>query len=88
MKKETLAQVFSCEFRETPKDTFFTEQLWTKPTLEESQFDTAIIQVGINDLLKNTTCTEDLLQNIVKIAASCKIHGISKIFCFKCSTST
>ena len=88
MKKETLAQVFSCEFCETSKNTFFTEQLWTKPTLEESQFDTAIIQVGLNELLKNTTCTEDLLQNILKIAASCKIHDISKIFCLKCSTST
>ena len=28
-KKETLAQVFSCEFREISKNTFFTEHLWT-----------------------------------------------------------
>ena len=27
-KKETLAQVFSCEFCEIPKNTFFTEHLW------------------------------------------------------------
>ena len=26
--KETLAQVFSCEFCEIPKNTFFTEHLW------------------------------------------------------------
>ena len=28
-KKETLAQMFSCEFREIPKITFFTEHPWT-----------------------------------------------------------
>ena len=29
IKKETLAQVFSCGFCESFKDTFFTEHLWT-----------------------------------------------------------
>ena len=29
IKKETLAQVFSCEFCEISKNTFFTEHLWT-----------------------------------------------------------
>ena len=29
IKKETLAQVFSCGFCEIPKNTFFTEHLWT-----------------------------------------------------------
>ena len=28
IKKETLAQVFSCEFYEISKNTFFTEHLW------------------------------------------------------------
>ena len=28
IKKETLLQVFSCKFCETPKNTFFTEHLW------------------------------------------------------------
>ena len=28
IKNETLAQVFSCEFCETYKNTFFTEYLW------------------------------------------------------------
>ena len=28
IKKETLAQVFSCEFCEISKSTFFTEHLW------------------------------------------------------------
>ena len=29
LKKETLGQVFSCEFCDTPKSIFFTEHLWT-----------------------------------------------------------
>ena len=29
IKKESLAQVFSCEFCEISKNTFFTEHLWT-----------------------------------------------------------
>ena len=29
LKKETLAQVFSCEYYEISKNTFFTEHLWT-----------------------------------------------------------
>ena len=29
LKKETLAQMFSCEFCEISKNTFFTEHLWT-----------------------------------------------------------
>ena len=29
IKKDTLAQVFSCEFCEIFKNTFFTEHLWT-----------------------------------------------------------
>ena len=29
IKKESLAQVFSCEFREISKNTFFTEDSWT-----------------------------------------------------------
>ena len=39
-----------------------------------------IIHVAVNDLLNNITGTEVSLQNILKIAARCKIHGISKIF--------
>ena len=29
IKKETLVQMFTCEFCETFKNTFFTEHLWT-----------------------------------------------------------
>ena len=33
IKKETLAQVFSCEFCEISKSTFFTEHLWTTASI-------------------------------------------------------
>ena len=36
IKKETLAQVFSCEFCEISKSTFFTEHLWTTVFRESS----------------------------------------------------
>ena len=53
---------------------------YIEPRLGEGQFDTALIQVGINDLLNSTSGTDVFLQNILKIAARCKIHGINKIF--------
>ena len=34
LKKATLAQVFSCEFREISKNTFFTEQLWMAASID------------------------------------------------------
>ena len=49
-------------------------------TFGEGQFDTAIIHIGLNDLLNYTTVTEVLLQNVLIIADRCKMHGISKIF--------
>ena len=33
IKKEALAQVFSCEFCEISKNTFFTEHLWTTTSI-------------------------------------------------------
>ena len=33
VKKETLAQVFSCEFCEISKNIFFTEHLWTSASV-------------------------------------------------------
>ena len=33
IKKDTLAQVFYCEFGEMSKNTFFTEHLWTTATI-------------------------------------------------------
>ena len=37
MKKETLAQVFSREFCEISKNTFFTEHLWATASEDEIQ---------------------------------------------------
>ena len=37
-------------------------------TFGEGQFDTAIIHIGLNDLLNYTTVTEVLLQNVLIIA--------------------
>ena len=36
IKKETLAQVFSCELCEFLKNTFFTEHLWTTASEKQS----------------------------------------------------
>ena len=36
-KKETLAQVFSCEFCQISKNTFFTEHLWTSAFVDIRQ---------------------------------------------------
>ena len=33
IKKETLAQVLSCEFRKTCKDIFFTEYFWATASI-------------------------------------------------------
>ena len=33
IKKETLAQVFSCEFCEISKNTYFTEHVWTTASI-------------------------------------------------------
>ena len=48
IKKETLAQVFSCEFCRISKNTFFTEHVWTTASVIHSTFTTL--------LLASTTC--------------------------------
>ena len=35
MKKKTLAQVLSCEFRQISNNTFFTEHLWTTASIND-----------------------------------------------------
>ena len=37
LKKETLAQVFSCEFSEISKNTFFTEYIWATASIKHTQ---------------------------------------------------
>ena len=36
LKKETLVQMFSCEFCELSRNTFFTEHLWTTASGKEA----------------------------------------------------
>ena len=54
-KKETLAQVFSCEFWEISQNTFFTEHLWTTASEKECAVNTN------NSYTKKTHSKEQLL---------------------------
>ena len=59
IKKETLAQVFSCEFCEIPKNTFFTEHLWTTASLRWCQiWKPKVFDVWQN--IKMKKCTQQL----------------------------
>ena len=53
-----------------------------KPTLEEYEYDCAIIHVGINDILRNKNDTDlnNLLDGILEIANTCQNYNIDKIF--------
>ena len=46
IKKETLTQVFSCEFCETSKNTFFTEHLWTTTSEYMKDWNVSIANYG------------------------------------------
>ena len=50
IKKETLTQVFACEFCKISKNTFFTEHLWTTPSLS---FNFVFYELHEMDLEKN-----------------------------------
>ena len=51
IKKETLAQAFSCEFCKISKDTFFTEQLWT--TVSERSVTITVVNSKTQHFSKN-----------------------------------
>ena len=53
-KKETLAQVFSCEFYEISKSTFSTEHLWTTSYRVHWQVKTCIGQSECHTFKKNS----------------------------------
>ena len=51
------------------------------PTLQEESFNSALIHIGINDVLKEQSdlqC-ESLTRNILEISHKCKEHGIEEI---------
>ena len=57
IKKETLAQVFSCEFCEIFKNIFLTEHLWTTTSLFSTSPKTSFLQKQVleNTINKNHT---------------------------------
>ena len=50
IKKETLAQLFSCEFCQISKNTFFTEHLWTTASTRSqvTNINTKVIPLNYN----------------------------------------
>ena len=55
---------------------------YTEPTLETGFYDSAILHVGVNDLLNNKSpsSTDDLVSNLVKIVNKCKSFGVMDLF--------
>ena len=45
IKKETLAQVFSCEFGEISKNAFFTEHFWATASENRANSEIAIVRL-------------------------------------------
>ena len=58
IKKETPTQVFSCEFCEISKNTFFTEQVWATA----SGWTGSIINTKLEERQDKSITTKDLLQ--------------------------
>ena len=56
---------------------------YANPTLEESEFDVAIIHVGINDLLNcegDIDQINNILRNIEQIVYKCRQYSVKNIF--------
>ena len=68
IKKETLAQAFSCEFCEISKNTFFIEHLWTTASQLYLQFYVQIFSSFSEFLFSEYCTTERLLLNPVKVS--------------------
>ena len=66
-------------FKYFPRATSNDLTYYTDPTLEEGKFTTTVIHIGINDMLKNTSGANSLMQTILKISAKCKSNGITKL---------
>ena len=49
-------------------------------TLEESNFEVAVIHVGVNDLMNSNNSVDKLLKNIYSMAEKYKKNGVKKIF--------
>ena len=56
---------------------------YVNPTLEESEFDVAIIHVCVNDLLNcrgDTDQINNILRNMEHIVCKCRQYGVKNIF--------
>ena len=55
---------------------------YIETTLETGFYDSAILQVGINDLLtdKSPSSTDNLMSNLVNIVSKCKSFGVMDLF--------
>ena len=49
-------------------------------TLEESNFELAVIHVGVNDILNSNNSVDRLLKNIHSMAEKCKSSVVKKVF--------
>ena len=51
------------------------------PSLQEESFNSALIHIGINDILKDQSGSqcESLTRNILEISQKCKEHGIEEV---------
>ena len=58
-KKESLAQVFSCQFCEISKNTFFTEHLWTTISVSDSISDKRPYFIGEEKLMAQKCAVPD-----------------------------
>ena len=70
LKKETLVQVFSYEFCEISKNTFFTEHLWA----------TASVQCFKNNLILPTLIPQSAIFGILESASNDSIFKSNKVF--------
>ena len=48
LKKETLAQVFSCEFYDISKNTLFTEHLWATASVMPSSHQIGLVKFDVS----------------------------------------
>ena len=54
---------------------------YVEPTLKTGYYDTAIVHVGVNDLIndKSPNNTENLTSNLINIVKKCKSFGVKNV---------
>ena len=69
-----------CRFKYFPGATFKELLHYIDATLEEGNFEVAVMHVGINDLINSNNSVDKLLKNIYSMAQKCKNNGIKNVF--------